>query len=313
MKKITLTFFLIANLFAFNASAQCLANATLTPTATAGEFTITDFSTGAVLPYSYFQSYVNSTVGTLTVPLQPGSTTGTVQYPADGTYSWGVTYSDLDSTTGSGGCTVAFWDSITVTGMGTTPIPCTASFNLMQDSVNQNQYWCWNTSLAPSPATTLTYLWTFGDGTSSTQAYPTHVYNGIGSYVLCLTVAGGGCTSTMCDTIVITVKASGTTLNVLPAGAGLSLSEKTILQSLDLFPNPSKGQVSLAINSASDAEVKIEIVNITGQSVYSRKEGLKSGANKFELNQTALDNGIYFLNVIDLHTGSLKTLRFVKQ
>ncbi len=45
------------------------------------------------------------------------------------------------------------------------------------------------------------YYWDFGDGTSSTQHSPTHLYNGAGPYLVCLTVNDSGCSDTYCDSL----------------------------------------------------------------------------------------------------------------
>lgn len=47
------------------------------------------------------------------------------------------------------------------------------------------------------------WFWDFGDGTSSTEQYPVHMYNSPGVYGACLTIStSDGCSSTACDTIV---------------------------------------------------------------------------------------------------------------
>lgn len=47
-----------------------------------------------------------------------------------------------------------------------------------------------------------TWLWDFGDGTSSTSRNPYHVFDTTGSYVVCLTISTDvGCVSTFCDSI----------------------------------------------------------------------------------------------------------------
>jgi PKD repeat protein len=76
-------------------------------------------------------------------------------------------------------------------------VPCQASFVLWQDSLNPSVYYGYNNSTGNN----LTYLWTFGDGTSSTLAYPSHTYSVTGTYNICLTVTDSAtnCTSTMCD------------------------------------------------------------------------------------------------------------------
>ena len=68
-----------------------------------------------------------------------------------------------------------------------------------------------DTSYSSTPAggsITYSYLWTFSDGTSSTQQSPTHTFTQAGSYNVCLhfSVAQSGnvfCTDTFCNTITI--------------------------------------------------------------------------------------------------------------
>ncbi len=52
-----------------------------------------------------------------------------------------------------------------------------------------------------SVGTLMTYLWDFGDGNTSTQISPTHLYINEGSYTVCLTATDKyGCDSTLCKT-----------------------------------------------------------------------------------------------------------------
>ncbi|MCW5909227.1 MAG: PKD domain-containing protein [Chitinophagales bacterium] len=65
----------------------------------------------------------------------------------------------------------------------------------------------------PTTIANSTYSWSFGDGSGSSQVNPVHVYNSLGSFVVCLTMATTtGCTSTYCDTI--TIGGSGCNLSV---------------------------------------------------------------------------------------------------
>ena len=48
---------------------------------------------------------------------------------------------------------------------------------------------------------TATYSWDFGDQSTSTQQFPQHTYAVPGIYNVCLTVTGGGCTSTYCSSL----------------------------------------------------------------------------------------------------------------
>ncbi len=47
------------------------------------------------------------------------------------------------------------------------------------------------------------YLWNFGDGTSSTEFNPTHTYNSNGSYLLRLKVTGPGGADSVCKLVAI--------------------------------------------------------------------------------------------------------------
>jgi len=61
-----------------------------------------------------------------------------------------------------------------------------------------------------STGSPVSWLWSFGDGTSSTLQNPTHVYNVNGSVVVCLTITTNNCTSTYCDSIYIQGGATNT-------------------------------------------------------------------------------------------------------
>ena len=47
------------------------------------------------------------------------------------------------------------------------------------------------------------YSWDFGDGSTSTENYPYHVYNAPGYYDVCLTLTNGNCTDNMCQAVYI--------------------------------------------------------------------------------------------------------------
>ena len=50
----------------------------------------------------------------------------------------------------------------------------------------------------------ISYAWTFGDGSTSTEANPTHIYAEPGTYTVCLVIeTTGGCSDDKCEIIVI--------------------------------------------------------------------------------------------------------------
>ncbi len=70
------------------------------------------------------------------------------------------------------------------------------------------------------------YFWSFGDGTFSDDANPSHTYTEAGGYLVCLTITtADGCTSTFCDEI-----------NVEEGGAG-DCEASFVITSLELTPD----------------------------------------------------------------------------
>jgi hypothetical protein len=306
MRKITLTLFLaLGTLFAGNSSAQCVANGTMTPTGNPGEFTITDQSSVSSTGYSYFSGGDGGILY-----LQPTSTTGTYQYTSNGVYNYYFAVSDSSSTF----CWDTLSGTIVVTGITTTPTSCSAAFNIQPDSINTSVYWCWNNSVASSPGIALTYFWDFGDGTTSNLAYPSHVYNTLGLYTICLTISDTiNCTDTYCDSILVSVKSSGTTLNVLPPGAAASLDEMTSFSGLTNFPNPTNGLFTIELTAKTESKAQFTVLNLAGQVMISLNENLSAGKNKIDFNASDLAEGIYLVKVKDLSNGSEQSLRMVKK
>ncbi|MBK6837125.1 MAG: PKD domain-containing protein [Bacteroidetes bacterium] len=122
----------------------------------------TSTSTGAV---SYYWDLGNGNTSTLPNP--------TNLYSTPGTYTISLIAYD-----GAGNSdTAVYTNYITVIGKPTAHFstPSVAS------CLDNNSYTFSNTSTGAS-----TYLWDFGDGTTSTQANPTHVYNQSGSFTVTL-------------------------------------------------------------------------------------------------------------------------------
>ncbi len=305
MKKFTLSILLALGLLSsVSIHSQCVANGTLTATGTAGEFTITDLSTISSTGTSFVifsnGDYVN---------LQPSTTTATYQFTANGTYNYCFTVMDSLTTF----CYDTLCGSITVTGITTPPVPCQSSFTILQDSTNPGIYWCWNQATGSSPASSLSYFWDFGDGTSSTLAYPTHTYSSLGVYTICLTIteANTSCTSTYCDSIIVSVKASGTTLNVLPPGASASIDEVQSISLLKTYPNPVENNFILEFNSSTSDEIVVRIASLTGQIISSTSITKGIGQNKMNINTSDLNSGTYLVSVSD--GSNSQTLRIVKK
>jgi len=114
-----------------------------------------------------------------------------------------------------------------------------------------------------SQSGSVSYLWDFGDGTSDTGQFPTHVYTQAGTYALCVTVIAVGqnanmvstCTDTYCDTLTvdstgaISYKNVNVVLNVY-SPEQMNVEENNN-QYVSLYPNPSHGSALLELEHES--------------------------------------------------------------
>lgn len=202
---------------------------------------------------------------------------------------------------------------------GSVPQPCNADFWVLQayttDSITNlpvptpNELWVWNLSSGGTGA--FSFLWSFGDGTSSTDPFPTHTYANGGPYILCLTINdSAGCTSTHCDSVSVdangmytgmlgvgTDRASGFTLNVRdPLATGVQ-EVATTLGELALWPNPVQDALNIALVSELRGSLTVDVLDLNGRLVRSERHSVSGGHDRMTLNMTGLDAGLYILRI----------------
>lgn len=232
---------------------------------------------------------------------------------ANGTYTVSLTV----GTFVSGMSTVT--NSITVNcgGTGTvSPSTCqvNSSFFIFADSLNAGNYFAYNMS---SGNGSLSYLWNFGDGSSSTQAYPFHQYTTPGNYIVCLTVTNTtgtlSCTDTDCDSSSVQRMASGflmSQINILAPSSPTSVKENiTTIKNINAFPNPMGDALMVEVElSALVNNMSYTIVDALGK-VVSKNDMIDS---KTTINTAGLDKGFYFLTISTNNGSAVKTIKLVK-
>ncbi len=110
----------------------------------------------------------------------------------------------------------------------------------------------------------VTYSWDFGDGNTSNDINPTHVYANEGTYTVVLTVTDQcGNTATASQVITIDVQFN-------------SLDEEAI-QQLNVYPNPTEGEVYVQFAFDGIKDIHIRMVDLAGRIVYSRNMGTHVG------------------------------------
>jgi PKD repeat protein len=78
-------------------------------------------------------------------------------------------------------------------------------FEWARDTAHPARIKFYNVSQPNPPPTGVLFKWTFGDGTSSTERSPVHIYQQPGEYEVCLTMtlAGTNCTKTFCARVIV--------------------------------------------------------------------------------------------------------------
>lgn len=238
-----------------------------------------NYSTGNSL--NYFWNFGDGTTSAL---LNPSHT-----FSSNGTYTVCLTVSSsLDST-----CYNTYCQTLTIGG---TPAGgCSASFQVMQDSINTSSFFLYLSSNNYN----LIYTWDFGDGTSSTQQYPTHTYAGSGPYLICLTVSdANGCTDTYCDSLYAGRASGGLTITVVnPVVAGIT-DNSSLINSLENYPNPFSATTTIAYSIIQDASIELCILDLLGNKIAVIESGNKSsGIYQTDWSASNISAGIYMLQL----------------
>jgi len=138
------------------------------------------------------------------------------------------------------------------------------------------------------------WLYDFGDGTTSNEQNPIHVYPEAAVYTASLTIEAGNCTSSFYYEIDLI---NGQV--VVSPGPATGINESGNVE-LSLYPNPVKDV--LYINTNSNAEMSVRITNLAGQVLIT--------TNQKTVDVSGLAEGIYFAN-ININ-GQIVNSKFIK-
>ena len=132
-----------------------------------------------------------------------------------------------------------------------------------------------------------TYLWAFGDGTTSTAQSPIHSFAASGVYAVTLT-ATNSCGNSVFVGEVEVSEDSLTDIEAVDVANGEAVQ-------VGIVPNPNNGLFELHIDGAK-GKGNLQIVNSLGQVVWSQKEVdlLESGEM---VDVSELPNGVYLLQI----------------
>lgn len=124
------------------------------------------------------------------------------------------------------------------------------------------------------------YEWNFGDGSTSTDFEPSHLFTLDGEVDIYL-VASNGCGS---DTAFVNL-------------TSVSMNEVELFDNFQVYPNPTSDILNLELGSKDVSEVNLSVYSIAGSNVFSIVKNLQSGQNRIVLSLADLQRGTYMLVV----------------
>jgi hypothetical protein len=128
------------------------------------------------------------------------------------------------------------------------------------------------------------YLWSFGDGTFSTEEKPEHQYAKPGSYEVCLKTGLGDLTNTPVS-VCRTIQVSG------------DETDAGIVPILSVNPNPTNGQTTILLDGAENRTVEIKLYNMLGEELKTLFERARCNETMIRLiwNSEIVPPGVYLI------------------
>lgn len=175
-----------------------------------------------------------------------------------------------------------------------TPTNCHASFFMVPSDPTLQNWTIQNFSSGSGP---LTYLWNFGDATTSTLANPTHTYATLGTYTVCLTVSNGTCSDTFCATALTDSTQIGfgmKKINTVNMNVGLKKNSAQFYD-ITLFPNPVSSELTISFKKSITNDLNIQILDLLGNEITSEK--IYKNTYTHNLNLQNLSSGLYIIQL----------------
>jgi hypothetical protein len=145
-----------------------------------------------------------------------------------------------------------------------------------------------------------TWHWDFGDGTTSEEQNPVHLFLYSDTFQVCLTVTNIHGSNTYCKPIVITGISGATDgPSVADGGARVAVS-----------PNPANTSITVTLHNFEKREGILSVLDVNGALVAAQN---LTGTKTLSISTETWHSGMYLMVLIDEHGRFVGTSRFIVQ
>ena len=129
------------------------------------------------------------------------------------------------------------------------------------------------------------FIWHFGDGATSYEYNPTHIYTNADTYNVTLQALADDCTIEKVDEIVV----NGETVTS-------NIEVTNIEKNFNIYPNPVRNNLNIDLNDLINTPVIVSIFDLSGKLILT--ENLAVGASNLSLDMNGLDAGSYLVEIL---------------
>jgi len=127
-----------------------------------------------------------------------------------------------------------------------------------------------------------TFSWNFGDGGTGSGITTTHTYFTNGTYTVSLVVDGDCGLDSISQTVII---------------EGIGTTDLALAKNLQVFPNPTTGEVQISLELAVASDVYLRILNPIGQQIMEKQFGKTENLLQYGFDLSGYAMGVYLLQI----------------
>jgi hypothetical protein len=203
-----------------------------------------------------------------------------------GSYIW-----SNGSTSAINSVSVPGLECVTVTDANCTSTACSEVIEILNPVASFSDSSDYHTVIFTNTTTNTdqntTYEWDFGDGNTSTDENPIHIYNWTNDSSVAMLV-----------TLKVT-NACGDFFfqDTVYYGQMVSVNDVAIEDMINVYPNPSNGTFNVELGAATATDVNVEVLDVRGAIIYNQNFGKVNGQVTRTVNLENAAAGIYFVKV----------------